>query len=88
MINIHNPRNRAALFGGVGGFLGWILSQTLWGTPDTFAGAVAVGAMAGLGIGTVLGVSEGLTAASGMWVAIDMPRRHPDAMPAVRGQEA
>lgn len=65
MINIHNPRNRAALFGAIGGFLGWFLSQIFWGTPSSFFGAVVVGTMAGLGIGAILGVSEGLTAASG-----------------------
>ena len=64
MLNIQKSRNRAALFGGCGGFLGWILGQIFCGTPVSFAGTVFVGAMAGLGIGAMLGASEGITSAS------------------------
>ena len=64
MFNIQKPRERSGLFGACGGLLGWTLSEFLWGTPTSFAGTVIVGALAGLGIGVMLGAAEGILSGS------------------------
>ena len=60
-----------------------------WRDTGYWVGALIAGIAAdALGYSGAIAIVAGLTAASGLWVAIDMPLRRQDALPAVREQPA
>lgn len=60
-----------------------------WRDTGYWVGALIAGLFAdALGYGAAIAIVAALTAGSGLWVAIDMPRRRPGARPAVTGQPA